>query len=317
MDIKKTLREALWHPVEEETRSSQLAAIEAAVDAQRARPTPVARRRRRFTTVAVTAALLAVPAGVAFAAEGSLPGEALYPVKKLTEAIRSVVDADIAAEHRVAELETLLASDAPAGEVAIQADRAEAEVARLGADHPLADRLEALAVDRPDRPSDADPPPIRSDDPATTTTVVDPTTTTNDRPSTTVADDPVSTTSTTVPTTTTAPATTTTVLDRETVRVIGRVMAGPTCPTERHPPDPDCADRPVDGAVLIVTDLDGAEQSRVTSDADGRFGLRLESGAYRLVPQPHDGLLGTAPPQEFTVESDPVELQVAYDTGIR
>lgn len=94
-------------------------------------------------------------------------------------------------------------------------------------------------------------------------------------------------------------------------------MAGPTCPTERQPPDPDCADQPVAGAVLIVTDLDGTEQSRVASEADGRFGLRLAPGPYRLVPQPYDGLLGTAPPQEFTVGSDPVELYVAYDTGIR
>ena len=94
-------------------------------------------------------------------------------------------------------------------------------------------------------------------------------------------------------------------------------MAGPTCPAERHPPDPDCADRPVDGAVLVVTDLEGEEVARVISDADGRFGIRLEPGAYRLVPQPYDGLLGTAPPREFTVESDPVELYVGYDTGIR
>ena len=101
--------------------------------------------------------------------------------------------------------------------------------------------------------------------------------------------------------------------------VRGSVSAGPTCPVVTDPPDPDCADRPVVGAVLVITDPDDVEIARVTSGANGEFSVDLPSGAYRLVPQPVDGLMGTAAPIEFGVEAEspPTELLVSYDTGIR
>ena len=101
--------------------------------------------------------------------------------------------------------------------------------------------------------------------------------------------------------------------------VFGTVTAGPTCPVVTDPPDPSCADRPVEGAVLIVASLDGVEVARTTSDAEGRFSLRLAPGAYRLEPQPVEGLMGTAAPIEISVElGGPIaDLLVGYDTGIR
>jgi hypothetical protein len=103
------------------------------------------------------------------------------------------------------------------------------------------------------------------------------------------------------------------------VTVRGLVTAGPTCPVLTDPPDPSCADRPVEGAVLAVTTPDGTEVTNVSSDADGTFALRLAPGTYRLVPQPVEGLMGTAEAVDFTVVADapPIELSVAYDTGIR
>lgn len=98
----------------------------------------------------------------------------------------------------------------------------------------------------------------------------------------------------------------------------GIVTAGPTCPVVTEPPDPACADRPVAGAVLVVQDASGAEVARVTSAADGTFVLELAPGAYRLVAQPVEGLMGTPGPMEFGVEEGPLsELTVSYDTGIR
>jgi hypothetical protein len=101
--------------------------------------------------------------------------------------------------------------------------------------------------------------------------------------------------------------------------VSGRVTAGPTCPVERQPPDPACAARPVAGAVLLVQDAAGREVARATSAANGSFSLTLEPGAYRLVPQPREGLMGTPAAMEFRVdEAVPTAvLQVSYDTGIR
>lgn len=101
--------------------------------------------------------------------------------------------------------------------------------------------------------------------------------------------------------------------------VHGTVTAGPTCPVERDPPDPDCAARPVVGAVLVFTDADGTEVARATSAADGTFTVELAPGAYRVTAEPVEGLMGTPTPMDVEVEAGQpmTELQVSYDTGIR
>jgi hypothetical protein len=99
----------------------------------------------------------------------------------------------------------------------------------------------------------------------------------------------------------------------------GVVLAGPSCAVVSDPPDPNCADRPVAGAVLVILDGAGKEVARVTSAEDGSFALGLAPGAYRVVPQPVDGLMGIAAEVEVQVEmGQPTgELAIAYDTGIR
>ena len=96
-------------------------------------------------------------------------------------------------------------------------------------------------------------------------------------------------------------------------------VAGPTCPVVSDPPDPNCEDRPVPGAVIIVRDENGGEVARMTTDADGNAALELAPGRYVLVPQPVEGLMGTAAPIEVTVvegaAGEPVGI--LYDTGIR
>lgn len=101
--------------------------------------------------------------------------------------------------------------------------------------------------------------------------------------------------------------------------VRGTVIAGPTCPVVTDPPDPDCADRPVGGAVLVFTSAAGAKVSLTTSLADGSFSVELEPGSYRVVPQEVDGLMGTAAPIDVEVEAGQpmAEIIVSYDTGIR
>jgi hypothetical protein len=103
------------------------------------------------------------------------------------------------------------------------------------------------------------------------------------------------------------------------IDVTGRVSAGPSCPVVTDPPLPGCKDRAVEGAVIIFRDAGGHEAARVTSAADGAFRVTLPPGRYRAVPQPVDGLLGTAPEQELIVRagSPPPSLAVTYDTGIR
>ncbi len=96
-------------------------------------------------------------------------------------------------------------------------------------------------------------------------------------------------------------------------------VAGPACPVVSDPPDPACADGPVDGAEVAVLDQGGGEVRMLVTDADGQASVSLPAGRYTVVPQPVDGLLGTAPPTEVVVpaqvDAEPVTL--VYDTGIR
>ena len=104
------------------------------------------------------------------------------------------------------------------------------------------------------------------------------------------------------------------------VTVRGSATAGPTCPVER-PGDSACAPRPVAGATIIVRTGAGTELARLTTAADGTFSVDLAAGDYRLVPQPVEGILGTADEVTVTVPASgspaPAEILVRYDTGIR
>jgi hypothetical protein len=105
-----------------------------------------------------------------------------------------------------------------------------------------------------------------------------------------------------------------------TTKVDGTATAGPVCPVQR-PGDPACEPRPVTGATVIVTAIGGAEVGRATTGPDGSFELALPAGDYVLIPQPVDGLMGTAKSIPFSVGAagapTPAPLQVEYDTGIR
>lgn len=60
----------------------------------------------------------------------------------------------------------------------------------------------------------------------------------------------------------------------------GVVKVGPTCPVEREPPDPNCADRPYSGAFKVVRADSGALVKNFISDIEGRYSVSLPSGQY-------------------------------------
>ena len=99
----------------------------------------------------------------------------------------------------------------------------------------------------------------------------------------------------------------------------GTVTSGPVCPVLSDPPDPACADRPVAGAVIVVSVRDGFEVMRITTGADGAYDVALGPGVYTLTPQPVEGLLGTPGPQVVRLEpgAGVATVDFAYDTGIR
>src|SRR6478735_10167932 len=57
--------------------------------------------------------------------------------------------------------------------------------------------------------------------------------------------------------------------------VTGTVTAGPVCPVETVPPKPECAPRPVAGAVIVAMDAGGQEIGRATTAADGSYRMTV------------------------------------------
>ncbi|MEI7619922.1 MAG: carboxypeptidase-like regulatory domain-containing protein [Actinomycetota bacterium] len=99
--------------------------------------------------------------------------------------------------------------------------------------------------------------------------------------------------------------------------ISGVALSGPHCPVVRSPPDPQCADRPVAGAEIVISNATGDRVDAVRTDADGRFTIPLPAGDYTFTPQPVDGLMGTPSPQSAVAGASSVTLNFAYDTGIR
>ena len=95
-------------------------------------------------------------------------------------------------------------------------------------------------------------------------------------------------------------------------------VAGPVCPVETVPPQPECAPRPVPGAVVAIRDGSGSEVARVTLDATGFAFVALPAGDYDLEGQAANGLMGGPTAAQATViDGAATPVQLDYDTGIR
>lgn len=97
-------------------------------------------------------------------------------------------------------------------------------------------------------------------------------------------------------------------------------MAGPTCPVETDPPDPDCAPRPVEGAPILVTPADGSGIviAQGETDAEGRLTLPVPAGDYLVTAGEVEGLTAATGPVLVTILPNlSIEQPIAYDTGIR
>jgi hypothetical protein len=96
------------------------------------------------------------------------------------------------------------------------------------------------------------------------------------------------------------------------------LLAGPTCPVETVPPDPNCAPVPVADRIVLVLALDGREVARGTSDAAGHIRIAVAPGSYVVRAAPVEGF--PTAPAEKTVEvraGAPVQVNLEFDTGIR
>lgn len=96
------------------------------------------------------------------------------------------------------------------------------------------------------------------------------------------------------------------------------LVAGPVCPVEMNPPDPNCAPRPVVGATVVIRDASGAEKARAASDQAGHVRIPLPAGAYTVEALDAPGLMATPSPMDVTVAAaGTTSVTLEYDTGIR
>jgi hypothetical protein len=99
----------------------------------------------------------------------------------------------------------------------------------------------------------------------------------------------------------------------------GEVLYGPVCPVETDPPQEDCADRPYETELAVMTE-DGEDVVELFgSDADGSFEVRVEPGRYVIRSVPGSQQPPSCSTQEtVVVEEDRfTETTVHCDSGIR
>jgi hypothetical protein len=97
--------------------------------------------------------------------------------------------------------------------------------------------------------------------------------------------------------------------------VRGTAHVGPTCPVERTPPDPACADRAYAGAFVVET-VGGNRVAEFTTGSDGSFSVALPPGSYQVRLRDANAMPSMAP-QPFTVREGWSLLDLALDSGIR
>jgi vacuolar-type H+-ATPase subunit H len=110
-------------------------------------PQQLRMRMRRWVATTSVAFVTLAPAAAVAASTDALPGETLYPVKLATEAVWSFIDPDIAAHHRVEELQILLSRGADPSVIDEAIRSARASVAELDPADQLRADLETIVCD--------------------------------------------------------------------------------------------------------------------------------------------------------------------------
>lgn len=97
----------------------------------------------------------------------------------------------------------------------------------------------------------------------------------------------------------------------------GIVTIGPTCPVEKLPPDPNCADKPYK-ANLEVSTKDGKLVKRFSSGDDGKFKVSLLTGEYVVKNDSSSSILPRMAPMNVIIKSGQfTEVNISFDSGIR
>ena len=97
----------------------------------------------------------------------------------------------------------------------------------------------------------------------------------------------------------------------------GSLHLGPTCPVQRIPPDPNCADKPYKTLVAIFKASDPVHAVVLTnSNASGTFSASLPPGDY-TIGAGESNLPRCAAVNASVVADKVVSVDIYCDTGIR
>lgn len=97
----------------------------------------------------------------------------------------------------------------------------------------------------------------------------------------------------------------------------GTVTVGPTCPVERIPPDPACADRSL-AVRLVAVDAKGKVAAHFVSDAKGKFEVTLPAGVYMIEKEDKTMMFPSFRSTQVSVSASTfTEVNLSFDTGIR
>lgn len=99
----------------------------------------------------------------------------------------------------------------------------------------------------------------------------------------------------------------------------GTIMVGPTCPVERMPPDPKCADKPLKTNVSIYRASNTTKSiATLSSAADGTFEVSLPPGEYVVMAGPYGVPMPRCSDTAATVGAmGYTQITVSCDSGIR
>ena len=99
--------------------------------------------------------------------------------------------------------------------------------------------------------------------------------------------------------------------------VRGTVLLGPTCPVERMPPDPACADKPYATAIVVYRASSQSVFVMGNSDTNGMFKFSLPPGPYTLEAKNGKVFPRCAQVSVEVPVSGYASTTISCDTGIR
>ncbi|MDR3642650.1 MAG: carboxypeptidase-like regulatory domain-containing protein [Candidatus Doudnabacteria bacterium] len=105
-------------------------------------------------------------------------------------------------------------------------------------------------------------------------------------------------------------------LPAKTGGINGYVHTGPSCPVQKDPPDPNCADKPYVYIEVAVIGPDG-KQVQIQTDSYGKFSLPVLAGTY-TVKVIQESMLPRCEEKTVAVTGGkPSLVDISCDTGIR